>query len=186
MKVKHSARPTPPPFSSRSISRNGPLVKRPTRVLSTRLTGTSARRMRTPVISMLVMACPAACASPASTPGGAGIESGTKKSGASSRLGSTRYFSKSRHAVLVEQRVVDAEAAREGLGVLGQDHVRRVAHDLGRAAQRRIRASPPSRFCTAAVAMVVRGHSVLTAMPSALSSPDSPSAMMLMLNLAME
>ena len=33
---------------------------------------------------------------PTMTPGGAGIESGTKKSGASSRLGSTRYFSKSR------------------------------------------------------------------------------------------
>jgi hypothetical protein len=32
--------------------------------------------------------------------------------------------------------------------------------------------------------MVVRGHKVLTARPSPFSSPDRPSAMMLMLNLA--
>ena len=50
---------------------------------------------------------------------------------------------------------------------------------------RRVSSSPPSRFCTAAVAIVVRGHSALAAMPSPLSSPDRPSAMMLMLNLAM-
>eukprot|EP00499_Haloplacidia_sp_CaronLabIsolate_P003001 CAMPEP_0196793220 /NCGR_PEP_ID=MMETSP1104-20130614/32627_1 /TAXON_ID=33652 /ORGANISM="Cafeteria sp., Strain Caron Lab Isolate" /LENGTH=38 /DNA_ID= /DNA_START= /DNA_END= /DNA_ORIENTATION= len=31
---------------------------------------------------------------------------------------------------------------------------------------RRTASSPPSKFCTAAVATAVRGHSVLTAMPS--------------------
>ena len=35
--------------------------------------------------------------------------------------------------------------------------------------------SPPSRFCTAAVAMVVRGHSVFAAMPSPANSAARPS-----------
>ena len=56
MNVKHSARPAPPPLRSRSISRNGPLLKRPTRVLSVRRKGTMAGRMRTPVISMVLVA----------------------------------------------------------------------------------------------------------------------------------
>ena len=137
MNVNPSTRPAPPPFSSRSISRNGPLVKRPTRVLSTRLTGTIARRMRMPVISMvgfMAVKLPLRLSSrhlasaeyagiqatsgadtgsrlarfalgrednsqrmrvASVTPGGGGMLSGTKKSGASSRLLSTRYFSKS-------------------------------------------------------------------------------------------
>ena len=49
----------------------------------------------------------------------------------------------------------------------------------------RIMASPPSRLPTAAVAMVVRGHSALTATPADFNSPDSPSTHMLMPNLAM-
>src|SRR5262245_66522522 len=44
----------------------------------------------------------------------------------------------------------------------------------------RIMASPPSRFLIAAVAIVVRGHSALTAMPLGRSSPASPSTTMLM------
>ena len=51
--------------------------------------------------------------------------------------------------------------------------------------ERRISASPPSRFLTAAVAIVVRGHSALTAMPAPLSSPDRPSTHMLMPYFAM-
>jgi hypothetical protein len=35
---------------------------------------------------------------------------------------------------------------------------------------RLIASSPPSRFCTAAVAMIVRGHSVLAATPASRSS----------------
>src|SRR5688500_18590772 len=38
----------------------------------------------------------------------------------------------------------------------------------------RIAASPPRRFWIAAVAMVVRGHRALTAMPSFLNSPLMP------------
>ena len=49
----------------------------------------------------------------------------------------------------------------------------------------RIMASPPSRLPTAAVAMVVRGHSALTAMPGRFNSPDRPSTTMLMPNFAM-
>ena len=49
----------------------------------------------------------------------------------------------------------------------------------------RIMASPPSRLPTAAVAIVVRGHSALTATPEAFSSPDRPSTHMLMPNFAM-
>jgi|GEM_PF-904529 len=45
--------------------------------------------------------------------------------------------------------------------------------------------SPPSRFCTAAVAMTVRGHRVLTATPSGFSSSAMPRAQRLMPNLAM-
>ena len=43
--------------------------------------------------------------------------------------------------------------------------------------ERAIAASPPSRFCTAAVAMIVRGQSELTAMPSSFSSSASPSVL---------
>src|SRR5262249_27219714 len=43
---------------------------------------------------------------------------------------------------------------------------------------------PPSRFCTAAVAITVRGHSALTAMPADLYSPAMPSTHMLMPNFA--
>src|SRR6516225_8351079 len=49
----------------------------------------------------------------------------------------------------------------------------------------RIIASPPRRLPTAAVAIVVRGHSALTATPALFSSADSPSTHMLMPNLAM-
>src|SRR5688572_1192031 len=38
----------------------------------------------------------------------------------------------------------------------------------------RIAASPPRRVWIAAVAIVVRGHSALTAIPSFLNSPDMP------------
>ena len=41
---------------------------------------------------------------------------------------------------------------------------------------RAIAASPPSRFCTAAVAISVRGHSALEAMPSAANSAARPRA----------
>ena len=41
---------------------------------------------------------------------------------------------------------------------------------------RAIAASPPSRFWTAAVAMIVRGHNVFDATPSAFSSAAKPSA----------
>src|SRR5579859_1657212 len=47
-------------------------------------------------------------------------------------------------------------------------------------------ASPPRRLPTAAVAIVVRGHSALTAMPALFSSADRPSTQMLMPNLASE
>ncbi len=47
-----------------------------------------------------------------------------------------------------------------------------------------IAASPPSRFCTAAVAMIVRGQSEFAAMPSSLSSSASPSVQMLIPYLA--
>ena len=46
-------------------------------------------------------------------------------------------------------------------------------------------ASPPRRLPTAAVAMVVRGHSALTATPSRFNSPAIPSTHMLMPNFAM-
>ena len=48
----------------------------------------------------------------------------------------------------------------------------------------RIMASPPKRLPTAAVAIVVRGHSALTAIPEAFSSADRPSTHMLMPNFA--
>ena len=48
----------------------------------------------------------------------------------------------------------------------------------------RIMASPPRRLPTAAVAIVVRGHSALTATPDDFNSPESPSTHMLMPNLA--
>ena len=41
---------------------------------------------------------------------------------------------------------------------------------------RAIASSPPSRFCTAAVATSVRGHSVFDAMPSSRSSSAIPKA----------
>ena len=43
---------------------------------------------------------------------------------------------------------------------------------------------PPSRFCTAAVAITVRGQSALTAMPCLRNSPAMPSTHMLMPNFA--
>jgi hypothetical protein len=46
--------------------------------------------------------------------------------------------------------------------------------------------SPPSRFCTAAVAIVVRGHSVFAAIPSEANSAASPSVTMVMPNFASE
>jgi hypothetical protein len=49
--------------------------------------------------------------------------------------------------------------------------VRRIAHDLG-VRLIRIMASPPRRLPTAAVAIVVRGHSALTATPAPFNSPD--------------
>ena len=45
--------------------------------------------------------------------------------------------------------------------------------------------SPPSRFCTAAVAITVRGQSALTAMPFGRSSSARPSTHKLMPYLAM-
>jgi hypothetical protein len=58
----------------------------------------------------------------------------------------------------------------------GREHlVRGVCHDL-RGSSRAIDASPPSRFWTAAVAIKVRGHSVLDAMPSCANSAANPSA----------
>ncbi len=50
----------------------------------------------------------------------------------------------------------------------------------------RMTRSPPSRFLMAAVAMVVRGQSALTAMPFARSSPARPSTTRLMPYLAIE
>ncbi len=44
--------------------------------------------------------------------------------------------------------------------------------------------SPPSRFCTAAVAIVVRGHSVLAAIPSRANSAARPSVASVMPNFA--
>ena len=41
---------------------------------------------------------------------------------------------------------------------------------------RAIASSPPSRFCTAAVAISVRGHSALDAMPSSANSAANPRA----------
>src|ERR1700733_6442967 len=43
---------------------------------------------------------------------------------------------------------------------------------------------PPSRFCTAAVAITVRGHSALTATPADFYPPAMPSTHMLMPNFA--
>ena len=42
--------------------------------------------------------------------------------------------------------------------------------------ERFIISSPPSRFCTAAVAIAVRGHSVFEAMPASRISSAMPSA----------
>ena len=50
----------------------------------------------------------------------------------------------------------------------------------------RITRSPPSRFLIAEVAIVVRGHSVFTAIPFSRSSPARPSTTRLMPNLAIE
>ena len=50
--------------------------------------------------------------------------------------------------------------------------------------ERAIAASPPSRFCTAAVAMSVRGHSELNAMPASAYSAAMPSVHMLIPNFA--
>ncbi len=46
--------------------------------------------------------------------------------------------------------------------------------------------SPPSRFCTAAVAITVLGQSVLTAMPSSRNSSAIARAQKLIPNLASE
>ena len=51
--------------------------------------------------------------------------------------------------------------------------------------QRRMPSSPAERERMAAVAMPVRGHSALKAMPSAVNSSAMPSTHMLMPNLAM-
>src|SRR6185295_20290955 len=48
----------------------------------------------------------------------------------------------------------------------------------------RIICGPPRRFWIAAVAIVVRGHSALNAMPADLYSPAMPSTHMLMPNFA--
>jgi len=48
----------------------------------------------------------------------------------------------------------------------------------------RIMASPPSKLPTAAVAIVVRGHSALTATPALFSSAERPSTQRLMPNFA--
>ena len=45
--------------------------------------------------------------------------------------------------------------------------------------ERAIASSPPSRFCTAAVAMMVRGHRALKAMPSSRNSSAIPIVHML-------
>ena len=58
-------------------------------------------------------------------------------------------------------------------GLLRRQHGR-VGHDLRRAAAPARSRSPPSRFLTAAVAMVVRGHSALTAIPSRRNSSAMP------------
>src|SRR3954451_9734434 len=47
-----------------------------------------------------------------------------------------------------------------------------------------ISCAPPRRLLTDAVAIVVRGHSALNAMPADLYSPDMPSTHMLMPNFA--
>ena len=49
---------------------------------------------------------------------------------------------------------------------------------------RAIVVSPPSRFCTAAVAITVRGQSALTAMPASRNSSAMPSTHRLIPNLA--
>ena len=50
----------------------------------------------------------------------------------------------------------------------------------------RMIASPPSRFLIAAVAIVVRGQSALTAMPRARNSPAKPSTQRLIPYFAIE
>ena len=96
-----------------------------------------------------------------------------RRSPAQRLAGSTRYFSKSvtpspaRNVSSIRKWPV--KLARR----LVKDRVGGIGHDLGRA-RHRIIASPPSRFLIAAVAMVVRGHSALTAMPSASKLAGKP------------
>ena len=45
---------------------------------------------------------------------------------------------------------------------------------------RAIASSPPSRFCTAAVAMIVRGQRQLAPMPASASSAATPSVIIVM------
>ena len=76
-------------------------------------------------------------------------------------------------AILPKQRVVDAKVARELArrlcGMTCEASARISAFRLAR-----ISLSPPSKFATAAVAIVVRGHKALTAIPSRFSSAASP------------
>src|SRR5215468_2248863 len=105
------------------------------------------------------------------TPGGGAASSGTKKVGASGSRASTRYFSKS----------VTPSAARKVSSIRkfpvklrdGLWNTRYAASAMICGVRDiRITRSPPRRFLMAAVAMVVRGHSALTAMPFSRSSPD--------------
>ena len=83
-----------------------------------------------------------------------------------------------------QERIVDQELPRKLLAGLAKMAVRGVRQNVGQR-ERRMISSPPSRLRIAAVAMVVRGHSALTAMPWSATRRASPSTTMLMPNFAM-
>src|SRR5262245_37174294 len=82
-----------------------------------------------------------------------------------------------------EEGVVDQKSAGEAFGWLLEDQMGGVGENL-RLARHANDGVATSRFLIAAVAMVVRGHSALTAIPLGRSSPASPSTTMLMPNFA--
>src|SRR5262245_36805924 len=117
------------------------------------------------------------------TPGGGTMWSGTKKSGASGWLGSTRYWSKSVTPSLAKNVSSIRKWPVKLLAGLAKIFAAASARISG-VRDMRMMASPPSRFFIAAVAMVVRGHSALTPILPRVS-PASPSTTRLMPNLAM-
>ena len=114
------------------------------------------------------------------------LSSGTKKSGCSGTRRIDAVPVEIGDAFGGEEGVVDEEVAGEASRRLVEDRDRRRRRGSPACASARMIASPPRRFLIAAVAIVVRGQSALTAMPRPRNSPAKPSTQRLMPYFAIE